>query len=78
MSVHKFPPPQPRADTAPPAVAPKRDTPRPTFLGGSRTRYRHHYAHDNSDWGGVVIAAVVVGAFVALLVIGLHMTGAAP
>lgn len=87
MTVHQFPAPQPRNDIAPQAFAPtdafvkepeEDSSPRPAFLGrSSRDWTREHFspADDEAffDWGGLIIAAVVVGAIAALFVIGLHM-----
>lgn len=51
---------------------------RAAFLppGESRRRLREHYdpSRQPRDWPGIIIAAVVIGAFAAMLIVGLHMT----
>lgn len=51
---------------------------RAVFLppGESRRRMREHHdpARQPRDWAGVLIAAVIVGVFAGLLLVGLHMT----
>ncbi len=87
MTIHKFPTGEPRDNVAPQAFAPtdvfvkepaEDSSPRPKFLGrSSRDWHRAHFspADDGAffDWGGLIIAAVIVGALAALFVVGIHM-----